>query len=78
MVVRCEKNYFVSGSPVASCSDFTSSTCEPCECNVGWGSVDGACADISGQCRCKPGWYGVKCENRDCQTEEWGQWGRYV
>ena len=71
---KCEVGYFVHGSPIAKCGD-NSSTCEPCACNEE-GRVNETCEDMSGRCTCKEGYYGLKCEEKDCKLLEWGSWGR--
>ena len=76
VVIKCKKDFFVSGPLKATCADH-SSTCEPCNCNVE-GSSGTTCDDGTGKCNCKRGFYGIKCENQDCLTLSWGQWGRYV
>ena len=39
----------------------TGAGCKPCECDVG-GSYDNLCDLASGQCRCRPGIEGRKCD----------------
>ena len=71
--VQCKKEYFVKGSRTAKCGDVPS--CEICACDT-IGSVGKDCDDHTGQCDCKPGSYGVKCQNRHCQVGFWENWGR--
>ena len=69
---RCNRNYYVHGSSQTSCTRKRSS-CAACHC-YRYGSVTWACTDIHGQCRCKRGFYGKKCNNRNCV---WSNWSRY-
>ena len=73
IVTICKKGYYVSGSQKASCTG-PASKCEPCRCSRE-GSVDVACDNEKAQCTCKKGFYGLKCEFRDCEASEWGPWG---
>ena len=71
---KCIDGYFVYGSRIAKCGD-SSSVCKDCSCSKE-GSVDEKCADMTGKCACKKGYYGLRCEEKDCELFEWGSWTR--
>ena len=66
---QCKDNYYTTGAKQTTCVK-KSSGCNACNCNAA-GSNGMKCADHSGQCSCKPGFYGNKCENRDCVWRGW-------
>ena len=47
-------------------------SCQACNCDP-VGSVDNNCQGVEGQCQCKDGFYGVKCETANCDGE-WEPW----
>ena len=71
--VKCKNGYFLKGPSIAKCDDVPS--CHQCACDT-LGSVGQDCETQTGQCNCKPGSYGVKCQNRDCHLGFWENWGR--
>ena len=71
IAVQCKRFYYRFGSAVTTCKS-KSSACKPCQCNSR-GSRTLQCNNGSGKCSCKPGFYGTKCQNRNC---EW-RWGPY-
>ena len=50
-----------------------SKSCDPCNCFRG-GSYATPCDSFSGQCKCKPGFYGRTCSDKDCVMNEWTEW----
>ena len=69
---QCKTNYYITGTKETTCVK-KGSGCSACNCNAA-SSSGTECSDISGQCNCKSGFYGKKCQNRDCV---WGRWPAY-
>ena len=76
---KCIENYYVNAVP--SC--YQEARCEPCNCKAE-SSKSMQCtpkcndAKCTAQCECKEGYYGDKCENRDCVWGEWGSWSYHT
>jgi hypothetical protein len=69
---QCKTNYYITGTKETTCVK-KGSGCSACNCNA-TSSNGTECSDIYGQCNCKSGFYGKKCDNRDCV---WGRWPAY-
>ena len=65
-VFACRANYYRLAK-VTTCKNKTSA-CKPCNCNPN-GSKSLRCKDWTGNCSCKSGFYGKRCQNRDCSFE---------
>ena len=72
IATHCKTNFYVTGALKSTCVT-KASGCNPCNCNAA-GSNGLECSDLTGQCSCKPGFYGKMCENRDCV---WSTWSAY-
>ena len=72
IVNHCQRNYYTTGLKETTC-DKKRSACSPCNCNTA-NSHGNECSDHSGQCNCKHGYKGTKCNDRDCV---WGHWSKY-
>ena len=72
LVNQCKTNYYITGRKETTCVKKTSG-CGSCNCYTA-GSNGKECSDFSGQCRCKSGFYGKTCANRDCV---WSRWSGY-
>ncbi|KAK3103876.1 hypothetical protein FSP39_022583 [Pinctada imbricata] len=55
-----------------TCSSLRANSCIPCECDT-HGAKSSIC-NGSGECSCNNGYYGNRCENRDCQVDQWLSW----
>ena len=72
IINQCKTNYYITGRKESTCVKKTSG-CGSCSCNAA-GSDGMECSDFSGQCKCKSGFYGTKCTDRDCV---WSSWSGY-
>ena len=63
--------YYATGWKESTCHQKKSS-CSPCNCNTA-NSNGNECYGQSGQCNCKHGFKGTKCNDRDCV---WGVWSK--
>ena len=70
---RCKRNYYVYRSVQTSCTNKRSS-CSACYC-YRLGSRSQQCNNIHGKCSCKHGFYGKKCNNRNCVWHRWSPYG---
>ena len=70
---KCKRNYYVDGSVQTSCKRKRSS-CQACNC-FPFGSRSQQCSNFHATCSCKPGFYGKKCNNRDCVWTNWLPYG---
>ena len=70
--IKCKKNHYISGPANMTSCENRPSLCKPCNCNPN-GSKTLQCDNKTGNCTCKPPFYGKKCENRDCSLE----WSSY-
>ena len=69
---QCKAHYYATGRKETTCEE-KGSGCSPCNCNND-NSNGNECLDTTGQCNCKHGFKGNKCNDRDCV---WGAWSKY-
>ena len=72
----CKPGYYPTQATVRCPVDGQDQTasCQACNCDPE-GSISNTCADFTGTCQCKEGFYGDKCDSRDCKGH-WGAWSR--
>ena len=73
--LQCQPGYYPN-KKLVTCPTETipqEAKCEACNCDL-TGSKNTECDDITGKCSCKDGFYGDKCENRNCDGH-WDSWG---
>ncbi|XP_063397174.1 uncharacterized protein LOC134681467 [Mytilus trossulus] len=68
----CKSGYYRVGLPEFNCQQ-TLPKCTFCNCNK-IGSTSTACNNESGICSCKKGYYGTKCDSKDCVWSIWNGW----
>ena len=72
--LQCKPEYYPT-TELISCptkDNPQESKCLACNCNA-TGSESLQCDDFTGKCRCKPGFYGDKCETPNCEGK-WADW----
>ncbi|XP_046851265.1 uncharacterized protein LOC124444682 [Xenia sp. Carnegie-2017] len=84
---ECKRNYYLSGHVKTTCLK-RQSECLACSCYANGTvftsilvndtqksvSTGFQCADQTGQCKCKPNYYGKSCDKRDCMWTSWSKW----
>ena len=72
ITVACKTFHYRKGPLNVTCEN-NQTYCIPCNCNVN-GSVSLVCANETGICKCKGGFYGDKCNNKNCAWGPWSSW----
>ena len=72
--LECNSEFYPTTTTVSCPAEGASQTakCEACNCDP-TGSVNQECQALTGKCACKPGFYGDKCNSRDC-VGNWNPW----